>query len=353
MIRLGICTRYFHHESTYAALRIARWIEDQGGSVTILPTQMPVMRMDPHFDEAITSPLACTFKEWAEHPKSKFDAILWTDVPLRAELAWAVEHNVPTFVLPLWSEIDAEDYPILMAVRAVLCPLGVIARHLRARGIPHAVPVPWDCGEPLVKRCSLPEAGAGLRILMPLYDGVAKRIEGTALSLFCRLLSRFPDVVGTIAYTSSTIAPYALRRIRAYQKAYPDKLLSLSLVAPMYRPLLTQVHDLVLWPTLAENTCMVGLSAAAAGAPVVAFALPQTQECFTEDNAVLIPCPLGVDCEGVPMVMHADYTAMETACIRLLADRPRLAAMQQTVLNGLHARREAFDNALMDVFGAV
>jgi hypothetical protein len=350
MIKLGICTRYYHHEAAYVALRIARWIEQRGGEVSIFSASPNSEPIDSHFDAGVTGPPRTLFTEWALTRRNtpRFDAILWTMTPPRAQAAWAKERKIRVMAVPLWCEFQRSDATILAAMDAVLHPLRCAANHAASVGLRNGTYVPWDTGEPIVR--PLFDNGP-LRFLFPLFDGLPSRMTGEAITAFLLALSRLDGVRGTVLFSPSTIASPAKRLLSQYARRFPDKLLLRRSVAPEYRHLVFQRHALAFWPTHAESTCMVGLSLAAAGVPIVTNLFPPTQECFDETSGVLVPSWIGKDPGGITLVGRADYRRLSEACCALLTTRSHLWALRQHAGSLLEQRRADFDQAMTAAFG--
>lgn len=346
-MRLAICTRYWHHEATYLAIRLAEWYDQQGGDVSLLSLWPAPHPIGSRFDRHVQAPPYQFFSPWMlTGPRP--DVCVWTHVPAVQQLNYVRELGIKTVIIPLIGELDSNDRAAMSLADVVLCPLKSTAATLfRNWGLSSLVSVPWDTGDPPIQKCE--HADESPRVLFPLYDGVARRMEGTALVVLERMLRRFPDVRLTTLYSSSTLAPYALRRLRQLHKQFGDRAIAVPGLSMPHRPLLFQAHDLTFWPTHGESTCLLGLTSVTSGTPVLTFALPTIQEHFGPHNAVLADMVVAAG-PGGRFSAEPDYVHMDQLLTQLLTSRAALASLQQSVLQGVSQRRSGFEAAMAAVF---
>jgi hypothetical protein len=295
-------------------------------------------QVDPAWDKKVQSHRRVHFTDWL----SWCDGVLWTAVPHRDQLAWVAEQKKRTLVFVLWHELTAEDRPTLADATLTIAPSVASARFLGDHwSLRNVVVTPWDCGQPMFKKPSsyVPE---NPRIIMPLYDGVARRIETTALDIAARALHFHPNASFTFAYNSSTLASPGKRRIKEIRRMFPDRVTVLQGVSPPNRPLLFSQHDITFWPTTWESTCMVGLLSTTMGTPVITFNYRPVDEFFVDDvHGVLVETQESQNAIGLPRAAP-DYTLMDEMLHHLLMDTDSLRALQQSVLKGICARRSTF-----------
>jgi len=341
--RLGICTRYGLHEATYAAMRVARWFESRGGAASLFAPQPTCPRYDLPTAYQPLSPPQTLFTKWARG----HDAVLWTHVPQIEQLLWTSSQGIKTVILALWAEISGMDTAALRAADCVLCPFALMTDLLHRCGVKRAVTIPWDTGDPLVQPCGSADI---VRVLLPIYDGNVHRIERTALMVLGRAVARFPYVTASLFYSASSASPDALRCWRDYRRMFPEQIFAFSGIGPAYRPAVFQQYDLVFWPTQFESIGLVGLTAVAAGAPVLAFDFPGTRECLNRHNSLLSPTRSRHGSNGMPVVNDPDYVAIEAGLHELLRNRSLLSSLRQSVLRGAVSRRRLFEDVLVKVF---
>ena len=339
-MRLGICTRYCHHEAAYVAVRIADWAEQSGLDVSLFTVTASPPPLVAHWDAVVARNRKFTFTQWV----AQQDVILWTHTPPFEQIAWCHGHGRATALLCLWHELNCLGRRAYREVNAVLAPSYEAARFLQARwGIRNIYAAPYDPGLPLTHKPSLPSRDRW--VMLPLFDQAPHCMEGTALEIAGRLLCRYDDVRLTVGYNSSTLMPFAKRRLRQFAKAFPERVSLVPRCTLAERPVLMAQHDLLLWPTHAENTGHIGLTALAMGTPVVAFNYPPLTEFLCEENAMTVPCRTAPNDLGVPTPVP-NYPAFEV-CVQGLLDCPKtLGKLQRAATVGLPERQRAFHEVL-------
>ncbi len=344
-MKLGICTRYCFHEATYAAIRIANLAIEQGHEASILTMTDHPPKVDPAWDKKVHNHCRVNFTDWAEW----CDGVLWTAVPNMDQLEWVNKQRKRTLVFVLWHELATEDRAALAGANLVLAPSANAALFLRGHwSLRNVAVTPWDSGHPLFKkpRDYVPRHP---RILMPLYDGVARRMEMTALDVAARAIHCNPAASLTFMYNSSTLASPGTRRIKEIRRMFPGRVTVLKGVAPTDRPFVFSQHDITFWPTEWESTCMVGLLSVAMGTPVLTFQYPPINEFFRDDvNGVLVETSKSQNAIGLPRATPS-YALMDEMLHHLLRDTDSLRALQQSVLTGLYVRQRTFHQSLKKV----
>lgn len=334
-MRLGICTRYSQHEATYAAVRIADLGEQRGYDVTLYAVRPQPRPLGLSWDTRLQTPKTQLFSDWAAH----CDYVIWTHVPHIEQVRWLRYRRIPSAIFVLWQELAPEDAPALKGVNKLICPSRACYDYLRTLA-GNAVYAPWDPGLPCYTKCCPTDE---CRLLLPLWDGETRRTEMTVLKLLERSL-RQDGVSATVAYNSSTVGSRASRQLRRLAREFSHLTLRRN-VRYGDRPFLIQQHDLVLWPTHYENTCMLAVMARAMGTPVIGFRFRPTDEVLT-DGAVAIPPQAEIeDAMGIPTI-EPDYYEMDRQLQRHVQCPQRVQELQQKTHVGLQARRALFEAAL-------
>jgi len=343
---IGICTRYSRHEATYAAIRLANWASMRGQDVSLFTMTERPGGISPIWDKrVIVNQRDMLFADWVQ----TCDKVIWTTTPPVAQIEWVKQQRKLAYLLVLWHELTVDDRPAMVAATRCICPSVASADLLRNWGLRNVTAVPWDCGEPVFTKPSQYQVKTP-NILLPLYDGNARRTELTAIELVGRAMYRNPDVTFTVAYNSSTIASCGSRRLRQLKRAFKGRLTLQKGIAPRDHPLLYQRHDLTLWPTHYESTCMIGLMSVTMGTPVLAFGFRPTLEVLHDMNAIIVRTNgEQTNDMGCPRVVP-DYAMMDDLLNQAIADPEYLQELHKTVLRGVLERRSLFDHQLSQVF---
>jgi len=339
-VRLGLVTRYCHHEATYAATRIADWATQAGLEVSLFSTTPNPPRLG-RWDAAVQCNLKQSFTNWVK----TVDYVLWMHTPAFEQVQWATGHGRSTVIFCVWHELTGEARKAYREAGAIICPSNACAQFIRDRWqLRNVFAAPYDPGLPLTQKASVPDDGS-VKMLLPLFDQSPHTTESTGLEMAGRMLCQFAHTQLTVAYNTSTLAPFAKRRIRQFAKAFPGRVRLVAGCALRDRPVLLSQHDILFWPTHAESTGHVGLSSLAMGTPVVAFNFPPISEFLDESNAVVVPCRTAPNDLGVPIPVP-NYPAFEICCQHLLREQGQLRQLQRSVHSGLAERQTVFHEVL-------
>ncbi len=334
---LGICTRYTYHESTYAAIRLANAAKAVGRDVSIFTMTAKPARITKQWDGVVVTCDREFFSRWA----SRCDTVLWTTMPSVTQVQWANKQHKRTIIFVLWHELDKEMLADLLFFDIVLCPTQACYDLLRAHGVLNCVHIPWDCGEPIHNKPA-DYVVTQPRLLLPLWDGNARRTEMTIIDVLRLALERFPQVQITVACNSSTIYTAGTLKLTKLASSFPDRLCVKRCVPPNQRFALYQSHDLTLWPTHFENMSAVAIQSIELGTPVLGFSFRPTNEVLDVHNSVVVHCAEEVNDLGLPRAIP-DYECFDTALYNILRDLDYLRTLQRNTSNGRLLRRTCFN----------
>lgn len=339
---LGIYTRYSHCEATYTALRLADWATETGIPVSLFSDTARPVSLRPQWDHNVRGNLGSRFTQWAPRQST----IIWTHCPIVQQIRWAKQHKIKTGLFCLWNELKETDSDSYAAADFIISPSEVTAKFVDKVLKPRqSWGVPWDVGEPVTQRDQRIQSRE-CWLLLPLMDYEVHNMEGTALELAGRALQRFDDVVLTVAYNSSTIAPFATRRMQQFRRQFGDRVQLITQVPLHKRPSMFAAHDLTIWPVSRHNTGMTGLLSITMGTPVIAFRMPLLAEFLSPTNSVLVESRIQHNELGIPQLDHPDFPYMEQCLHGLLRDRVTLRMLQQSAAAGLEHRRDTFETIL-------
>ncbi len=339
-MELGICTRYTRHEATYAAVRLASGAAELGNDASLFAITDHPAEIDRRWDRTVTQNRSLVFTKWATPHKH----ILWTTLPTMGQVLWAKRQQKRTSALILWHELDQEDRPLLAELDWLICPHLACYELLQSWGLRNCICLPWDCGLPLhVKPCDYSIEQP--KLLLPLWDGNARRTEMTIVEIVRLVLQRHPTALVTVACNSSSMRSCALLRLAKLAASFKGRLQIQRQVRPADRFRLFQAHDLTLWPTHFESTCMTALQSIEMGTPVMGFSFTPTNEVLTPQNSIAIPCSEEFNDVGLPRAIP-DYECFDETLHQVLCDPGYLRQLQGTTLLGAQQRRDAFGTAL-------
>ena len=344
-MRIGFCTRYCHHEAAYAAVRLMQCTQQMGHDVTVRAITPRPVSLDSMVDRMVKSTQKQLFTEWA----GGLDCVVWTHAPHYDQVNWAKRRGIRTVLFSLWTEVAPEDRRTYQIADSIITPCREGSRFLKTRwDLTQTWAMPWDPGLPFTLK-SPDRDPSTCHVLLPLYDGNARRTEATAIEVAGRMLLRYEQTQLTVAYNSSSFAPFAKRRIDQFCKYFPGRVHLRPGVPVHERPVLFRQHDLTLWPTHVESCGMVGLTSVMMGTPVIAFAFSPVTEFLNEQNSVLAPTETVCNDMGVPSARPV-YAELERVLHQTLESPEVLRNLQGTVLHGLPQRRTAFRDVLQRVF---
>lgn len=343
-MRLGICTRYCHNEGTYAAIRIGNWAVQRGHNVSAWSITPRPPAIDHYWDkQAAHSKRWRKTTDWVE--QYELEAVLFTFVPHPMVLRWLSDKNVPGYVLVAWHELARSDREALEQAAAVLIPHRAGFDYLRSWGLRNLVVLPWDTGEPYYTKPYDYEIEYP-KILLPIYDGVINRMEFTVLDLVGRALVAAPALEVTIAYSSSTMRSAGHRRLQRLKQQFPQRVHLKSGQSLIQRAVLYGQHDLTIWPTEFESTCMVGLSSLSHGTPLLTCGVPPVTEVCNNTNSIIIQGELFFDnILGLPRLLP-DFMLMDEVLQQLVVSPHILRDLQKGTAAGLVERRRGFEKGL-------
>lgn len=303
------------------------------------------MAVERKWDEAVRRARQAPFTNWAADQ----DLILWTHCPHLEQLRWCNQQQLRTAIFCLWHELETNQAHAYREATFVLSPNRESAKLLQSRWrVGRSIFLPWEPGLPLVRK-SNKRPPPGRRILLPLFDGVVRRIEMTSLDVLDRLLTVYQDTTLTVACSSSTLGYHAYHKLRQLICHHRDRVTIQRAVPPCKRPVLFQQHDLTFWPTQAENSGHWGLVSLSQGTPLACFGFSPLSEFVTEENALLLRCCEDHNAMGVP-VCQSNYQAFDELLLTSLKNPDYLRTLQQTVHVGLDERRATFRDTLARVF---
>jgi hypothetical protein len=338
-MRVGILTRYRHHEATRAALRIADWVQDHGEMVRVGTYSSPTRRtVDPYWDTHVDRlNRQGEFGSWC----SRLSTVVWTHVPTRTELRLANKFHLNTVVISAWEELPQEFNQLSKSIICVVSPSMTANEAMLAHGVINALPVPWDSGVPLVKQTAR-EIGPRLKVYLPLHDSQVYRVTLRSLHVLQRVLHACPWVDLTVSRIPSRIRPHMRRYFNRLVKQLPGRVTLINEAVGEKRWLEYADHDLTLWFSIVESYGLVGLTSLAMGTPVLGYRAPPLGEILLPANSKRVPGYVEYD-RGERPFFSPDYDALETYMLETFNDLDHLQKMRNNTFQGYDHRRDEFD----------
>jgi len=338
--QLGLVTRWFSDEITWASIHIAELAQQLGLRPTILARDICKKEISPYWDQRVVAERKTPFKQWA----SRCSHIVWTHPPSMAELAWAANRGIQTILLAVWEKLapmhkeviakfDTVVFPYACAGEAVCRACGGTGSAFRARIAPWDVPIPFGTNSRII--CDK------IDIFVPLYDSQAKRNQRL-------LFDALESIVETEERARFTIASgtgwslWAIRRLRQLCKTHPDQFICVERPTAMQRLSLYNTSCLTCWAAHYESLALIGLTSLCMGVPVLAWDIPPQNEYLRHKrNSLLLPCDLESNWLGMPNAV-GNYALLIEALLSLLQNPRTLWKMKQATKEGLAVRKQQF-----------
>ena len=331
-LKLGICTRYYQHEITRAGIQLAEMATDSGIPASIKAMQVCSRDVSPRWDAKVVSPRV-TFDRWA----TDLTHILWTECPPVDAVRWARDNGIVTWLLGLWDELEPEHRGTVHYFDKVITPYACMHDSLKRLRAVKAFMLPWDNMLPSSVKTSV-RSGA-VRILVPLSDGQAERIDLGVFMLVAQALAHRPQIRFTFI-RGRNWARRARKRLQRLKIDNPRRVTVVFNPSAAELAELYTVHDLTLWLTQWEGLAVVGQDSLKMGTPVIAWANdPQIEYLQNNVNAQLVPCEIQYNWLGMGEVVP-NYEVFLQRLLETIDNDALRAYMQDHVLVGSLRRHE-------------
>lgn len=344
-MRVGMLLDYRRSDAAFAAVRLAHQVEALGGEVVILPVGKPG-QVHPRWDHRVVRSHDGDYVTWI---KSFSHVVFFSPVPPPEMVLAAKAQGVRTVFVCSWTRLEEPDLVALREFDKVICPARAVARHLKSQGVKNVTSLPWDAGAPFTRSTHATDPER-LGLLWYL-DGDQPAVQNAGFADLVRSLLDVPGVYVTVLYGGG-LSGLGLGQLRDLNQA-ADGRVELVRNAPWEKQfLLAAAHDLVLWPSEAEDFGLPGLVALTAGTPCVAYDHPVTAELVKDGvHGVLVSCELQFNWFQVPFAVP-DHNRFRREVLGLLEDVAFLGDLRCTSHHKLEQRRVAFVDGISTLFGA-
>lgn len=337
-MQVGIYTRYFRHEATYAAIRIAEQLQCDGHDVSLFSNDVVMTPTCPQWDAKVVRTGPRGFTAWARDQ----DVLIWTHAPNPAQVGWAKHNNKHVVLVAVGYELRSVDRKTYRAADVVVCPSRSLADLLRSRwSLKTCMPVTWDCGWPVTTKTAI--SVNKLRVLLPT-EFCSAPFEMQTLGILAAAVEANEALEVTVTYTPSRWQPIETRILREFLKMSPQRVTLLKSTPLAALPLLYQRHDLTLWPTVCDNFGLGGIFSLTMGTPVVAFDATPMNELVAGNNGVLLSCDQTATSLGLP-VPRPNFRNLLSTFIDLSYDRDAITSMLSYTDAVVTRRRREFQKA--------
>lgn len=343
-MRIGICLHYQRTEVTYAALRVADWLVQNGHTVSLLSVGCNGVKIGSKWDSSVLYSESVYFSLWA----NGYDLLLFTFLPGMDRLEFMAERKKLTSLLADITTLEVVDCGELREFNCILCPSRFVYKQLAAKQLHNMANVPLSVADVVYRKPSTAEKT--ISIFYPVWDRVGTRTECTAVEVLRRLLQRQRTIRVVVGITSSTLGRTGWLRLKALQLEYADRVTILKGIPADRRLELFMQHDFVYWPSCFESIGMVGLQALAAGTPLIAFNVPVVNEIVTEANGIVARCNSFRNFGIGAVVGDPDYVMLDNLLQLNVCNRGLINRLQCQTYEAAVVRRNEFHRNMSILF---
>jgi len=336
---LGIYTRYFQHEATYAAMYAAEIAQNLSFKTTMLARDVCRREVAKYWDARVLDYRKHDFYEWS----LGCSHILFTIPPSPYYIAWCSDAGIVPITMAIWDELSPKHAAAVQASEIVLFPHKCMAEAVCAEwGGPEAefqpIEIPWDVPIPLAEPKPIPN---DVTVFVPLYDSQPGRSNIKVFWIIEHMLKTTSDTKFIVA-SGARWSYRATRAMKTLAKRYPERVRWVKKPNPLQRLSLYSSSQVTLWVAGYEGMATIGLESLCMGVPVIAWDIPPQNEYLLHNrNSVLMPCDIRENWLGVPEAVN-NWRVMRETVEDVLQNRPLLRTMRTHTQDGLKARKQVF-----------
>lgn len=332
---IGIYTRYRKYDNTLAAMALARYLENQGRTVSVNAHEWRTATVDPVFDNRIKQ---VPFNKWLNGVQH----IVWTFPGETHQIELAMAHDVRNTLYTSWDQIVQYDAKVLAGYTHVLLPTLAQAMCVRDKfNLKNVAVIPWYCGFPVTNKTSnrMPDK---IRLFMSLYGNQRRHVDLSAILLLASVASDYEKVDVTIV-GSRSLSGLTRRKLRTYKKLFGSRWTIIDDCPWREQALLMGQHDLTVWPTKVDGFGLIGLTSLHMGTPVISWDMnPINEHLALGRNSLLVPGDLDYNWLGVQQV-KPNYKEFDRI-LRWILDKPKeLGELRRHTHERLAERKDEFE----------
>lgn len=336
--KLGICTRYHRHEHARAAIQLADAVQHSGIPVSLRAAFPGRHTLSPYWDSRVVN-VRVPFARWV----ADLTHVLWIGTMTGEDLDIAQNYGITTWVFGTWDTIQPDEHGLLCCVDRVLAPYECIGTAFSGLVGVNTCVLPWDV--PVIRGPKRAREFRTLRILVPLFDSQAERVDLGLFALLRALLKERTNVHITVAKGHNYIKP-AKDRLRQLTREFGPRVTIVHDLDWLQRMQLYAAHDITLWLPRYESLATIGLESLKMGTPVVTWRnYPQLEYLETGVNAWLVPCELCYNWLGMGEVI-SNYAECLQLMLHVIDNEELRVAMKKYVSTAVYAKRNALSHCL-------
>jgi hypothetical protein len=318
---IGIVTRYRKHDSTFAALSLAKRLGETGRRHTLIRYDWRTCAVDAAYDHRVKR---SSFMSWLD----KVRHVVWTAPADEYFIEEAKRRGIRSTLYTSWEQLEPYDEGVLGAFSQVLVPTMTQALQLKDRfGLRNVAVMPYDCGLPVTRKTQNDSPGM-IKLFLSLYGAQRNRVDQAALMMLADVVRDREDVAVTIA-DSKGLTPVTMKSLKRHSKAFGARWRVLPNADWHEHTIEMARHDITIWPARSDGFGLIGKTSLHVGTPVLAWDVaPMSEHLLAGRNAILVSCDLTYDWLGVPTV-SPDYAEFDRILRWLLATPEALAELRR------------------------
>jgi len=341
-MKLGIVLNYVRHDSTYAALKTAETLRDQGYYITFFDKtyKSTKAKLHAYWDDFILSSKEVEFEDWLDD----CDTVIWFAYPTGKEAKLLKKEKIPNVCVATWDSVDEEVISNIKPCDKIVCPsksqATYFSEYWRLKNISY---LPLSCNIPLTHNSRIIQDTVKMVVACPGYQ--IKRIDHSKLfETLYEAMESFPKLNIDFLF-SNKVANQIKINVNKFEKTFDagNKLTCVDDPTGWSEgPLIYSLCDVVLWPVQLESFGYVGLEALSMGTPVIAYNfLPMSEIIHDQVNGFLIPCEKKETDLGVNYAGHSGKD-MLIVISSLMQDTRKIAKARLGTHKGLLERNKEF-----------
>ncbi len=334
---IGIITKYNKHESTFAAIAVAKYLRNMGREYCFVSYDGKPERIDSRYDNKI---VVEPFRVWL----NKVKYAIWTSPADAYFIREARKKGVRSILYTSWDQIEPYDESVFEAFSQILMPTKQQVKCIREEfKLKNVSLLPYDCGLPITKK--LNKTSSSTKLFLSLYGSQLKRIDLTIVYILSSIIRNNPHVSVTIA-CSTGLSLHTRKVLKRYSKEFGDKWNVKYRTEWANQEIEMINHDLVVWPARWDGFGVVGNTALSMGVPVLAWDVPPISEhLIAGRNAILVPCEKEKDWLGMPVV-QPDYAGFAKILQAAVNDKAALQSLSKNTHERVAKIHDEFRNTL-------
>ena len=334
--RIGIIAPYCEDETTAMAVQLAEHFQSCGSRVSFFAVSSTVHTMYPAWDHRVFRLGQCL-----ESNLKQQDTLIWMNVIHGSDISLSYKHGVFNVAVLTSENVNEEMIPILAGLDSCVTLFKSTSKGIASLSH-HKISttcIPWTLPLPTLKP-KVYEKGATFKVCVPMCETQPARVSTNLFGMLEAVLVKVPNSQITLLMGPGWNR-VAKKAIRWLETSYPDRILRVKATIPEVRHRALAECHLMLWPSLYENTALMGLWARTAGVPTVAWDVRPINEMLGVSSAFLVK-PCKTIKSDLLSVVEGNYTNMQDMVLQLSQEPDTVNAVANTTTIGLSDRKIGF-----------